>query len=77
MFASELSVTRVQRRYTAPSFQQLMNKQNNHLFTNITNSLLVVLWASSYFGTVKPVLSHHSKEDKKMVFKTDYPLMQV
>ena len=27
--------------------------------------------------TVKPVLSGHSKEDQKLVFKTDYRLMQV
>ena len=27
--------------------------------------------------TVKPVLSSHSKEDQKLVFKTDYRLMQV
>ena len=27
--------------------------------------------------TVKPVLSSHSKEDKRLVFKTDYGLMQV
>ena len=27
--------------------------------------------------TVKPVLSGHSKVDKKLVFKTDYHLMQV
>ena len=28
-------------------------------------------------STVKPVLSGHSKEDQKLVFKTDYHLMQV
>ena len=28
-------------------------------------------------STVKPVLSGHSKEDQKLVFKTDYRLMQV
>ena len=27
--------------------------------------------------TVKPVLSGHSKEDQKLVFKTDYRLIQV
>ena len=27
--------------------------------------------------TVKPVLSHHSKEDHRLVFKTDYRLMHV
>ena len=28
-------------------------------------------------GIVKPVLGRHSKEDQKLVFKTDYCLMQV
>ena len=28
-------------------------------------------------GTVKPVLSGHSKEDQKLVFKTHYCIMQV
>ena len=28
-------------------------------------------------GKVKPVLSGHQKEDQKLVFKTDYHLMQV
>ena len=30
-----------------------------------------------FFNAVKPVLSGHSKEDKKYVFKTDNRLMQV
>ena len=29
------------------------------------------------YCTVKPVLSGHSKKDKKLVFKTDYRLMEV
>ena len=28
-------------------------------------------------NTVKPVLSSHSKKDQKLVFKTDYSLMEV
>ena len=39
-----------------------------------------ILFTCPYFGicgTVKPVLSSQSKEDKKLVFKTDYPLLQV
>ena len=28
-------------------------------------------------STVKPVLNDHSQKDKKLVFKTNYPLMQV
>ena len=33
--------------------------------------------AISSIGTVKPVLSSHSKRRPKLVFKTDYRLMQV
>ena len=29
------------------------------------------------FNTVKPALSDHSQKDRKLVFKTDYRLMQV
>ena len=29
------------------------------------------------FDTVKPVLSSQSKDDQKLVFNTDYPLLQV
>ena len=32
---------------------------------------------SQHTGTVKPVLSSHSKRTQKLVFKTDYHLMQV
>ena len=35
------------------------------------------LSAANCCGTVKPVLSGHSKRRLKLVFKIDYPLMQV
>ena len=34
-------------------------------------------WAQEFGRTVKPVLSSHSKDDAKYVFKTDNCLMQV
>ena len=34
-------------------------------------------WTTGEFGTVKPVLSGHSKRRSKLVFKTDYRLIQV
>ena len=42
----------------------------------ITKRNCIVL-ASEFRNTVKPVLSGHSKQDQKLVFKTDYRLMQV
>ena len=40
-----------------------------------SNRYMCVLFKNKV--TVKPVLSGHSKRRPKMVFKTDYPLMQV
>ena len=41
------------------------------------NSCKVFYSFLSFFITVKPVLRGHSKEDQKLVIKTDYCLMQV
>ena len=35
------------------------------------------IFMQEFSSTVKPVLSGHSKKDKKLVFKTNYSLMQV
>ena len=53
---------------------QLVSKCNT-LASFVTNcTLLAVL---IHMGTVKPVLSSHPKRRPKLVFKTDYRLMQV
>ena len=40
---------------------------------------LLISWSRGQYHhiyTVKPVLSCYSKEDQKLIFNTDYPLMQ-
>ena len=43
----------------------------------VENHTLNMLSQLSSGTTVKPVLSSHSKEDQRLVFKTDYHLMHV
>ena len=43
---------------------------------SLTKSFLDFI-TGKFDGTVKPVLSSHSKEDQRLVFKTDQCLMQV
>ena len=40
-------------------------------------SIKLLCVGSNKLITIKPVLSGHSKEDRKLVFKTNYRLMQV
>ena len=66
------------------------NDETAWLWTGVLHLRLVSLPAMSdraqtrtsepqaeHSSTVKPVLSGHSKEDQRLVFKTDYRLMQV
>ena len=38
---------------------------------------VILFYATLFICTVKPVKNGHSQKDQKLVFKTNYPLMQV
>ena len=56
---------------------KLKNKKNIHNFKLKKLDYLYLYHEKLPLSTVKPVLSSHSQKDRKLVFKTDYRLMQV